>query len=438
MIADNLRAGDIGDIRIESVAFGGQGVGRIQGKVVFVPFTVEGDEVEIEITSVRKKFALGIMRRILKASPYRTVPVCGYFGECGGCQMQHIAYEHQLVIKERQTGEIFTRLGKFPRPPLREIIASPRSLHYRGKADYHVQANAVGRPFSLGFVQTSKDAVLDIEGCEIVEESINRSYRSWRDAVLRGEKKAPRDRQTIWSASGENSCLEAQEGSLPALITRTVGDRRFVVPSAGFFQVNSCLVSTLVEKVLSLADLKGGETVVDAYCGVGLFSIFLAPLATTVVGIEINPEAVKCAGANMREAGCTNVSFLQGDVGEVMKRWFAGGGWRADVVILDPPRTGCDRKVLEAISGMKAQRVIYISCNPATQARDVRQLVESGFSLESLQPLDMFPQTAHIEVIAVLRGKGTVGHQISALPPAPGTQGVQVRQLPPGPLRTRR
>ncbi len=403
MIAGNLRAGDRGDIRIESVAFGGQGVGRVQGLVVFVPFTAEGDEVEIEITSVRKKFAWGIMRRLLKASPYRTAPVCRHFGECGGCQMQHIAYERQLVIKERQTGEIYTRLGKIPLPPLGEIVASPLPLHYRGKADYHIQTHAEGRPFSLGFVQTSKDAVLDIERCEIVEESINRDYRSWREAVLRGEKKAHRDRHTIWSASGENRRLAVPEGSLPVLITRTVGDRRFVVPYEGFFQVNSCLVSTLVEKVLSLAELKGGETVVDAYCGVGLFSLFLAPLAATVVGIEINPGAVKCAGENIREAGCTNVSFLQGDVGEVMKRRFAGGGRKADVVILDPPRTGCDRKVLEALRDMKAQRVIYISCNPATQARDVRQLVEAGFSLECLQPLDMFPQTAHIEVVAVLR-----------------------------------
>jgi tRNA/tmRNA/rRNA uracil-C5-methylase (TrmA/RlmC/RlmD family) len=406
MGAGALQAGEVRNIRIEDVAFGGSGVGRVQGMAVFVPFTVTNEEVAVEITSVRKKFALAEVKRIFQPSEYRVAPACGYFGQCGGCQFQHIAYEQQLVIKEKQVRDIFTRLGNFPSPPVLGIIPSPGRLHYRGKADYHVRTGKDGRLLSLGFMQGASGSVLDIARCEIVAESINESCQALRAALLAGGDKYRRDRQTIWSSSEEGKIIAVpDDDAVPPLIARIVRGGRLVVPYGGFFQINTTLLDGLVEQVLKLTDLTGSETVLDAYCGVGLFSLFLAPTAGSITGIEIVGPAIQCARENLREAGCGNALFLLGDVGEVMKRQFTKRGRQADVVILDPPRSGCDRQVLDAVRKTAVKKVIYISCNPATQARDLRYLGEAGFSLECLQPIDMFPQTGHIEVIARLTAR---------------------------------
>jgi 23S rRNA (uracil1939-C5)-methyltransferase len=406
MAAGALQAGEIVKIRIEDVAFGGSGVGRVQGMVVFVPFTVMHDEVEVEVRSVRKKFALAEVRQILTPSAWRVSPVCRYFGRCGGCQLQHIDYEQQLVIKEKQVRETFVRLGNFPSPPVLSIIPSPGRFHYRGKADYHIRTGKDGRLLRLGFMEGASDSVLDIARCEIVEESINQSCQAWREALQQGERECRRDRQTIWSSCEEGKIIAVpDDDAAPLLLPRIVRGTRLAVPYGGFFQINTTLLDGLVEQVLMLADLTGGETVLDAYCGVGLFSLFLAPSAGSIVGIEINAAAIQCARENLREAGSGQALFFQGDVGEVMNKQFTKRRRQVDVVILDPPRSGCDRSVLDAVRKTATKKVIYISCNPATLARDMRYLVEAGFSLECLQPLDMFPQTGHIEVIGLLTAK---------------------------------
>ncbi len=404
MTAGGLQAGEVHHLRIENVAFGGAGVGRAQGMVVFVPFTAPGEEVEVKILSVRKRFALGELRSILKASAHRVAPPCRSFGKCGGCQLQHIAYSEQLVLKEKQVGEIFTRLGRFPVPPLRRIIPSPRPFHYRGKADYHIRTTAAGRFMSLGFRSLEKYNVLDIARCEIVEESINRSCEMFREALQRGEGSCRPDRRTIWSSPEEGMIVPvpADHENHP-LLTRKVKGREVLVPYGGFFQVNTALVSDLVDQVLGFTDLNGAETVLDGYCGAGLFSLFLAPYAGSILGIDINGESLQCARENLRAAGYENAAFLQGDVAGIMQQRFVKQRLKADVIILDPPRSGCERDVLEATLAAGAAKVIYISCNPATQARDIRYLVERGLTLTGLQPVDMFPQTGHIEVIACLK-----------------------------------
>jgi 23S rRNA (uracil1939-C5)-methyltransferase len=311
-----------------------------------------------------------------------------------------------LALKEKQVRDIFTRLGSFSAPPVGEIIPSPGRLHYRGKADYHLRMDKDGRLVSMGFMEGASDSVLDIERCEIVDESINQAFQAWREALQRGERKCRCDRQTIWSAGEAGKIIAVpDDDATPPLLSRMVRGRHLAVPYDGFFQINTTLLDGLVEQVLKLADLTGGETVMDAYCGVGLFSLFLAPMAGSVTGIEINGPAVKCARENLQTAGSENAMFFQGNVGDVLHRQFIKRRRQADVVILDPPRSGCDRSVLDAVRKIAASKVVYISCNPSTQARDLRYLVEAGFSLESLQPLDMFPQTGHIEVIALLKAK---------------------------------
>ena len=401
-----MQAGEIIKVRIEDVAFGGSGVGRVQGMVVFVPFTVTNDEVAVKILSVRKKFALAEVTQILEPSADRVVPACPYFGRCGGCQLQHIAYERQLAIKEKQVREIFIRLGNFSSQPLLGIIPSPGRLHYRGKAEYHVRGAPDGRFLSLGFMEQASDSVLDIARCEIVAESINQSCLDFRAALREGGKKYQRRRQTIWSAHEDGKIIAIpDDDAIRPFITRIVRNKRFLVPYGGFFQINTTLLESLVDQVTTLADLTGVETVLDAYCGVGLFSLFLAAAAGSIMGIEIDGPAVECARENLKAAGSDKVLFLHGDVGKVMKQQITKRGRLADIVILDPPRSGCDRSVLDSLRTSAVKKVIYISCNPATQARDLRYLVESGFSLERLQPLDMFPQTGHIEVIALLKAK---------------------------------
>lgn len=406
MVTEALQAGEIVKVMIEDVAFGGSGVGRVKGMVVFVPFTVTHDEVAVNIRSVRKKFALAEVKQILKPSAWRVTPVCPYFGRCGGCQLQHIEYGHQLVIKEKQIRETFIRLGNLSSPPVLNIIPSPGQLHYRGKADYHIRMGKDGRHLRLGFMEGASDSVLDIARCEIVEESINQSCHAFREALQQGKRKCQRDRQTIWSSLEEGKITAVPDnGNAPLLLSRIVRGRHLAVPYDGFFQINTTLLDCLVEEVLKLADLTGGEMVLDAYCGVGFFSLFLAQKAGSIVGIEINGAAIQCARENLREAGCDNALFLQGNVGKVMKQQFTKRSRQADVVILDPPRSGCDRSVLDAVRETAAKKIIYISCNPATQARDIRYLVEAGFSLECLQPLDMFPQTGHVEVVGLLMAK---------------------------------
>jgi tRNA/tmRNA/rRNA uracil-C5-methylase (TrmA/RlmC/RlmD family) len=361
MVAEALQVGEKIEVRIEDVAFGGSGVARVQGMVVFVPFTATHDEVIVEIRSVRKKFALAEVRQILKPSAWRVSPVCRYFGRCGGCQLQHIDYDEQLVIKEKQVRETFARLGNFPSPPVLQIIASPGPFHYRGKADYHIRIGKDGRLISLGFMEGASDSVLDIERCEIVAESINESCRVWREALQRGERKCRRDRQTIWS-SGEDGKIIAvpDEGAALPILSRIVRGKSLTVPYGGFFQINTTLLDNFVEQVVKFADLTGGETVLDAYCGVGLFSLFLARSAGSIVGIEINGPAIHCARENLREVGSDHALFLQGDVGAVMNKHFTKRRRQADVVILDPPRSGCDRSVLDAVRETAAKNYLHL------------------------------------------------------------------------------
>lgn len=405
MATSFLKTGEVVGMTIDNIAFGGAGVGRVRGMVVFVPFTMTGEEVEVEIRSVRKRYALGILRHILTPSAWRIEPACRYYGSCGGCQLQHMAYERQLDLKERQVGEIFSRLGKCQTPPVCQIIPSSRQLHYRGKADYHIMTTPAGRFLRMGFKSIEENDVLDITRCEIVEESINLSCRVLREGLQRRTRPCLKERQTIWSSPEEGKIIPVPgEHREATLLTKIVKKQRLVVPYEGFFQVNTTLVDALVDQVLLLADLKGGETVLDGYCGVGLFSLFLAVSAASILGIDFNGAAVQAAVFNLREAGFDNAVFLRGDVGGVMRQRSAQGNAKADIVILDPPRSGCAREVLDAVKGMAPSKVIYISCNPATQARDIRYLMDNGFSLSRLQPIDMFPQTGHIEVVALLQG----------------------------------
>jgi tRNA/tmRNA/rRNA uracil-C5-methylase (TrmA/RlmC/RlmD family) len=379
-------------IKIESIAFGGEGVGRIDNFVVFVPFAAPGDELEIEITQLKKKFLRGKILKIIKPSPTRVKPLCRHYENCGGCCYQHLKYERQLEIKKKQVEEAFWKIGKMASPPVLEPIAAPKVYHYRGKAQYHAESESRG--WKIGFLDISGGKLVDIERCEIMEETINEKMR-----LLRENKQLRRNTDvqlTIWSD------FFIDQTSKKESIIRVVKGKNFLVPRDGFFQANLYLTDQLVDEVCRLAATNEINTIVDAYCGSGLFSIFLAPYAKNVIGIEISEKSVKYAQINAENAGVKNVKFVHGDIENVLRRKFLPLGDKIDLIVLDPPRIGCEKAVLKAMAAWQPQKIIYISCNPVTQARDVKYLNECGYDLRSLLPVDMFPQTEHIEVIGFM------------------------------------
>ncbi len=375
-------------VKIQSVAFGGHGVGRVDGLVVFVPFTAPEDTVEIEIVARKKKFARGRLLQIIEPSPRRTRPLCRYYGRCGGCSYQHIDYASQLKIKQTQVEEAFVRIGGISEPPVREVIGSPRAYAYRGKAELHA-ARTIGGT-QLGFMDISGGRITDIERCEIMHESINEQIQQTRSM---GADLPAQDDFIFWSHPS---------GHLDETVSRVVKGRDFLVPRTGFFQANLYLTDRMVDEVARLMGEKTRETVIDACCGSGLFSILLAPLAGRMIGVEINEKSVNHARLNAEKNNVGNVDFICGDVESVLKqRDYKKES--VDLMILDPPRTGLSPETLAAICSMELQDIIYISCNPATQARDIKFLSGKGYRLLSLQPLDMFAQTEHIETIGLLR-----------------------------------
>jgi len=379
-------------IKIESIAFDGEGVGRIDNFVVFVPFAAPDDELEIEITQLKKKFVRGKILKIIKPSSMRVKPLCRYYKNCGGCCYQHLDYEHQLEIKKKQVQEAFWKIGKIEYPPVLEAVAAPKVYHYRGKAKYHAEAESRG--WKIGLLDVSGGELVDITRCEIMDETINEKMR-----VLRENKQLRHNTEaqlTIWSDSF------VDQASKKDSIVKVVKGKNFLVPRDGFFQANLYLTDQLVDEVCRLAATNEISTLVDAYCGSGLFSIFLAPYAKNVIGVEINEKSVKHAQINAENAGVKNVKFIHGDIENVLCREFLPLGYEISLIVLDPPRSGCEKAVLKAIVDLQAQKIIYVSCNPATQARDVKYLNECGYNLQSLLPVDMFPQTEHIEVVGFL------------------------------------
>ena len=397
-----MNVGDHIEVLINTVAFGGAGIGKMLDLVVFVPFTVEGDQCEVKITAVKKNYLTGHLERILKASPRRIEPSCPYYTICGGCQYQHIGYEHQITIKEKQLRETFERIGKINAPDIRSMIHSPKIYNYRGKADFQVQVLRENAPL-VGFIDTSGSKITPIARCEIVDESINNTLSGLRNNLLIHKIRMTTDRYTVWSDFEKDLILSDIDAiRLPKYIDRFVKGKRIQIPYNGFFQINTVLVDELVDTVEKMCDLTGNESVLDGYCGSGLFSIFLAPHADKVYGIDSDGAAIHCAKINGRREGMNHMKFYRGDVFIIMDKEFVQAELPVDCVILDPPRNGCDKDVLNAIIALKPKKLIYISCNPATQARDIRYLIDRGVSLKYLQPLDMFPQTQHIEAIALL------------------------------------
>jgi len=404
----NVRKGERTRVKIEDVAFGGDGVARVDDFVLFVPGCVDADEVDVEVVDIKKNYGKGRVIDVVNPSPFRALPPCPYYGLCGGCSMQHISYPHQLELKKRQIEEALKRIAGIDSVPVGPVIPSPEPWGWRGKAEFHV-AGKEGKQRKAGMMATKSHQIVEIERCMIMEESINCKLKNFRAALRDNSLGFLGERQIVWADQpGEPPVALFTGKGKPPDIPRVVSEKRMTVPGGGFFQANIFLAERLVEQVIAMASLSGGETVVDLYGGSGLFSIFLGSRAGFLFSVESNAEASRCARMNLDRCGFTGAVCYNGDVGDILKDKFVVPKRNVDVAVLDPPREGCNPGVIEALASCEPERVVYVSCNPATQARDIKILVHNGYLLESIQPFDMFPQTAHIEAAALLtNNRGT-------------------------------
>jgi len=342
------------ELQIEDVAFGGNGVARADGKATFIPYTIDGEKVSARITREKKKFAEAELEAVLEPSPHRVTPECPYFGRCGGCSYQHIRYEHQLELKRRQVAETLRRIGKISEISTQPMVPSPQSYSYRNRITVHCDNGVVG------FYRRDEHKLLDIETCPISKAEVNEALRRLRASH-------PRD---------GHYTLRAKSGS-PV-----------------FSQTNDGVAEQLHEHVSTLVP-DGGALLVDAYCGAGFFAKHLVEKFDRVIGIDWDQFAI----AQAKKNATPKESYIAGDVDVELNNLVISGG--AFTLIADPPATGLTTQICESIIRLAPAILIYISCNPATLARDLKQL-SADFQIESVTPFDMFPQTAEIEVAVKL------------------------------------
>ena len=455
-IMGQARRGDLLTVDVIDLAFGGEGVARAGGYVVFVPGGVPGDRLDVRVTQVRPRFARGQVERIDTPSPLRTEPPCPYFGRCGGCRLQHMTYEAQLEFKARQVAECLARLGGLSPAEtalLAPIIPAPEIYGYRNKMEFTF-GEADGQPV-VGLHEAERyDVILDIERCLLQSESMNRVLTEVRafvrehgvavyrqeseDGLLRflmlregratGEAmvnlvtaspdvplaraladrlrdRCPQVTSVVLNVNPKKAAVAVGVEEHPIAGNEVIRERlagvEFSISANSFFQTNTRQAERLFGIVADFAGLTGREVVFDLYSGTGAISLLLAPRARVVYGIELVPAAIEDATRNARANGISNCTFLPGEVRHVLPELLRQG-IRAEVVVADPPRAGFHPGALRAVLALAPRRVVYVSCNPATLARDLATLTAGGYRVGAVQPLDMFPHTPHIEVVARL------------------------------------
>lgn len=425
------------ELQITALSHSGDGIGRHEGRAIFVPFALPGETVRVELIEEKKRFARARLLEVLAPAPNRMVPRCPHHftleprpgfnsntlaTACGGCQLQHLAYSAQLAFKEQTVRDQFQRLGGFADVPLRPALPSPREFSYRN----HVQF-ALTPEGQLGFKAAGSHHVVAVRECHQVEPVLAELFP--RIAVDPAQA-AALDRVALRAGSDDEVLVlleteaEAPEVALDlpvsaallrpdgTTMTLAVGDhvimevhgRPFRASGGSFFQVNTSMAALLVDLVLDGLALTGAERVLDLYSGVGLFSAFLAPRARQVIGIESYEPAVADAAANLDEFD--NVEIYAAPVEDVLP--LLDGQF--DAAVLDPPRAGCEPAALAALLSARLARIVYVSCDAATLARDARRLVDGGLALDWVQPVDMFPQTYHVECVAHFSASAGAGN----------------------------
>ncbi len=364
-------------VTILDIGFGGEGVARVDDFVVFVPFVLTGEEVEIEITEAKKRFGRARLLQILKPSPHRGAPPCPYFGDCGGCQYQHIDYPTQLEVKRKQIVDLFQRIGGFPEAVIEPMIPCPQIYGYRNRIMVRSQWDKFKQGLNIGFLRNDNRLVVDVEECKIAEPGVNDQLREVR------AKPPPK-------------------GGIKVVLRLLPSD--WIVPADSFFQNNFHLLDQLVATAREFLQASGNRRLLDIYCGVGFFSLELADLVDSYLGVELDQRAIRGARENAKQRGRENGEFWHGEAEAMLPELVSRAPPATTTVLLDPPRRGCPAQSLAVLEQFGAKQILYVSCHPATLARDLKLLCEKGtYRLARVRPLDMFPQTQHAECVAELR-----------------------------------
>ena len=455
------RKNDIVTLKIEDCGIDGEGIGKADGFTVFVKDAVIGDTVRAKIMKAKKNYGYGRLEEIITPSPDRVEPKCQFARQCGGCQLQALSYEKQLEFKTSKVRGHLERIGGFTDIPMEKILGMDQPFHYRNKAQFPVGKSKDGRIIT-GFYAGRTHSIIENRDCalgvtrnkEVLDRVIAHMekfhiqpydentgkglvrhvlirYGFFTDEmmvclIINGEKLPDEEalvkslRQIPETVSvmvnvnkKRNNVILGEKVRLlwgQPYITDKIGEISYQISPLSFFQVNPYQTGRLYGKALEYAQLSGNETVWDLYCGIGTISLFLAQKAKMVRGVEIIPAAIENAKENACLNGFDNTEFFVGKAEEVLPEQFARTGERADVIVVDPPRKGCDETLLSTIIKMQPDRVVYVSCDSATLARDLKYLCERGYELKKVCPVDMFPNTVSVETVVLLSHKKPDGH----------------------------
>lgn len=415
-------------VQIDGLTPQGEGVARIKGKVVFVPYALPGERIELEIEAYKSRYSRGKLQAVLDPDPERVVPLCPHFFQCGGCQIQHIAYDRQLEFKSQAWQETIRRIARLniEKP---NISGNKNPSHYRNKATWHLAVSADGRA-AFGYYQPYSQTLIPINDCPLLTEEINRLSRQVQERLDRISWPQTNIkvviRQSSWykktmlifgglevgwseiiyetykdlanslyltTTEGRSICLHGDP-----YLHEQIGSVQYRLSPFSFWQINPEQHIHLSTAVQAFLTLQGEEHILDAYCGAGSIGLPLANQAGHITGLEAYTPAVADAQSNAAQNGLKNCTFINGPCETLLPQLKAD----FDAVILDPPRSGCHKKVIAALLQIRPPKILYISCNSATFARDLQSLNQGGYTVQRVQLLDMFPQTSHVETIALL------------------------------------
>lgn len=460
-----FRKNDLVTLEIEDCGIDGEGIGKADGFTVFVKDAVIGDTVTAKIIKAKKNYGYGRLMEVLKPSPYRVEPKCEFARQCGGCQLQALSYDQQLVFKTNKVKGHLERIGGFTDIPMEPIIGMDELFHYRNKAQFPVGRNKEGK-IVTGFyagrthnIIENRDCALGVaENKEVLDRVIAHMEKygiePYNEATGKGlvrhvlirygyftkevmvclilnGNKIPKEEQLVKSLceipgmtsitinvnKKHSNVILGEEIRLlwgQEYITDRIGDISYQISPLSFYQVNPMQTQKLYAKALEYADLHGQETVWDLYCGIGTISLFLAQKAKFVRGVEIVPAAIENAKENAKLNGLENTEFFVGKAEEVLPREYKKNGVYADVIVVDPPRKGCDETLLETMIEMNPERIVYVSCDSATLARDLKYLCERGYELRKVCPVDQFGMTVHVETVVLLGRKKSTEDMVYA------------------------
>jgi len=442
-------------VQITSLGHSGEGVGKYEGFTIFVPHALPGETVEVKMTEVKKSYAKGKLKKVIDAAPFRCKPQCSIYYQCGGCQLQHVDYPAQLILKRQTVVDAITRIGKLKDVVVHPTISADQPWYYRNKMQFPI--GMVNGKVAVGCFAQGTHQIINTEHCLIQHEANNLVAQTMQELVTELGI-STYDEQTgrgvmrhvvgrVGTATNEVMVvlvtatheLPHQESLIAEIrrrvpdvvsivhnvnskrtnvilgnktttlwgqetITDQLGRFTFHISAQSFFQVNTKGAEILYNTAVEYAGLSGQETVVDAYCGTGTITLFLAAKAAKVYGIEIVEPAIRDARRNAELNQVENVEFTVGDAVAIMPQMFKQG-LRPQTIVVDPPRAGCERKVLETFVAMEPQRIVYVSCSPASLARDLAVLEEYGYVTKEIQPVDLFSMTFHVECVALIERK---------------------------------